>query len=67
MTLHRDSEPAVIWVAFLAMLVWETMPTKFRHNGMHHCAFEYASFADLMSSYDRLKAGVEPALCVDMA
>src|SRR5215813_3905039 len=39
---------------------------KIRHNGMHHCAFEYASFADLMSSYDRLrKAGVEPAFCVD--
>jgi catechol-2,3-dioxygenase len=39
---------------------------KIRHNGMHHCAFEYASFADLVSSYDRLrKAGVEPALCVD--
>jgi hypothetical protein len=39
---------------------------KIRHNGMHHCAFEYASFADLMSSYDRLrKAGVEPAFCLD--
>ena len=33
---------------------------------MHHCAFEYASFADLMSSYDRWrKAGVEPAFCLD--
>ena len=33
---------------------------------MHHCAFEYASFADLMSSYDRLrKADVQPAFCVD--
>ena len=36
------------------------------HNGMHHCAFEYASFDDLMVSFDRLrKAGVEPAFCLD--
>ena len=33
---------------------------------MHHCAFEYDSFADLMSSFDRLrKAGLEPAFCLD--
>jgi hypothetical protein len=39
---------------------------KVRHNGMHHCAFEYASFADLMSSFDRLRAaGVLPAFCLD--
>jgi hypothetical protein len=39
---------------------------KIRHNGMHHFAFEYASFADLMSSCDRLrKAGGEPAFCLD--
>lgn len=39
---------------------------KNRHNGMHHCAFEYGSFADLMTSFDRLpKAGVEPAFCLD--
>jgi hypothetical protein len=39
---------------------------KIQHNGMHHCAFEYDSFADLMSSFDRLRtAGVEPAFCLD--
>jgi hypothetical protein len=39
---------------------------KIRHNGMHHCAFEYDSFADLMSSFDRMrKASVEPAFCLD--
>jgi catechol 2,3-dioxygenase len=39
---------------------------KIRRNGMRHCSFEFASFADLMSSYDRLrKAGVQPAFCVD--
>ena len=53
-------------IAFLAMPGLADDPDKIRHNGMHHCAFEYASFADLMSSYDRLrKAGVEPAFCLD--
>ena len=33
---------------------------------MHHSAFEYASFGDLMSSYDRLKGeGISPAFCLD--
>ena len=33
---------------------------------MHHCAFEYDSFEDLMASFDRLrKAGIEPAFCLD--
>ena len=45
---------------------WGTMREKIKHNGMHHCAFEYDSFADLMSSFDRMrKAGVEPAFCLD--
>ncbi len=53
-------------IAFLAVPGLGDDADKIRHNGMHHCAFEYASFADLMSSYDRLrKAGVEPAFCVD--
>jgi catechol-2,3-dioxygenase len=33
---------------------------------MHHSAFEYSSFAELNSSYLRLKeAGITPALCLD--
>ena len=33
---------------------------------MHHSAFEYDTFDDLMSTFDRLrKAGVEPAFCLD--
>ena len=41
-------------------------PDKVRHNGMHHCAFEYRNFADLMSTFDRLRqAGVDPAFCLD--
>ena len=39
---------------------------KVNCNGMHHCAFEYESFEDLMESFDRLrKASVEPAFCLD--
>jgi catechol 2,3-dioxygenase-like lactoylglutathione lyase family enzyme len=41
-------------IAFLAVPGLTDDVDKIRHNGMHHCAFEYGSFADLMSSYDRL-------------
>jgi len=41
-------------------------PEKDTHTGMHHSAFEYASFDDLNASYERLKAaGITPALCLD--
>jgi len=53
-------------IAFLAVPGLGDDAEKMRHNGMHHCAFEYDSFADLMSSFDRLrKAGLEPAFCLD--
>ena len=53
-------------VAFLSVPGLADDPEKTRHNGMHHSAFEYASFADLMSSYDRLKGeGILPAFCLD--
>jgi len=53
-------------IAFLAVPGLEDDAQKIRHNGMHHCAFEYDSFADLMASFDRLrKAGVLPAFCLD--
>ena len=53
-------------IAFLAVPGLADDADKIRHNGMHHCAFEYSSFADLMSSFDRLrKAGLEPAFCLD--
>ncbi len=53
-------------IAFLAVPGLSDDPQKISHNGMHHCAFEYESFADLMESYDRLrKAGVEPAFTLD--
>lgn len=53
-------------VAFLAVPGLADDADKVRHNGVHHMAFEYETFADLMSSFDRMrKAGVEPAFCLD--
>jgi catechol-2,3-dioxygenase len=53
-------------IAFLAVPGLSDDAQKVNHNGMHHCAFEYDTFADLMSTFDRLrKAGVEPAFCLD--
>ena len=53
-------------IAFLAVPGLSDDADKVRHNGMHHCAFEYDSFADLMASFDRLRqARVEPAFCLD--
>ena len=54
-------------LGFLAVPGLSNDAEKIQHNGMHHCAFEYDSFADLMASFDRLhKAGVEPAFCPAM-
>lgn len=53
-------------IAFLAVPGLSDDADKVRHNGMHHCAFEYGSFAELMSAYDRLRqSGVEPAFSLD--
>ena len=53
-------------VAFLSVPGLSDDADKIRHNGMHHLAFEYDGFADLMSSYDRMrKGGVGPAFCLD--
>jgi catechol 2,3-dioxygenase len=53
-------------IAFLAVPGLSDDTQKISHNGMHHCAFEYDGFEDLMGSFDRLrKAGVEPAFCLD--
>ena len=53
-------------VAFLSVPGLSDDPDKIRHNGMHHSAFEYANFGDLMESYARMKAaGVVPAFALD--
>jgi catechol 2,3-dioxygenase len=53
-------------LAFLSVPGLRDDPEKTPHNGMHHSAYEYASFADLISSYERLRdAGVQPKFCLD--
>jgi catechol 2,3-dioxygenase len=53
-------------IAFLSVPGLGDDDKKINHNGMHHCAFEYDTFADLMASYDRMrKDGVEPAFCLE--
>ena len=53
-------------LAFLAVPGISEDPDRVRHSGLHHTAFEYAGFDDLMSSYARLReAGLDPAFCLD--
>ena len=53
-------------IAFLAVPGLCDDAEKVSHNGMHHCAFEYDSFADLMVSFDRLRQhGIAPAFSLD--
>jgi catechol 2,3-dioxygenase len=41
-------------------------PAKTEHAGLHHMAFEYPTFDDLMRAFDRLRAnGIMPAFCLD--
>src|ERR1700734_1395493 len=49
-------------VAFLAVPGLSDDPQKTNHNGMHHLAFEYTSFSDLITSHKRLSdEGVSPS------
>jgi catechol-2,3-dioxygenase len=53
-------------IAMLAVPGLSDDPEKNTHTGLHHTAFEYESFEDLMSSYERLKGlGIEPQACLD--
>lgn len=53
-------------IAFLSVPALTDDPDKLQHNGMHHSAFEYAGFDDLMSSYARMRdEGIHPAFCLD--
>jgi len=53
-------------IALLAVPGLHDDPQKFVHTGLHHTAFEYGSFTDLMSSYARLKkSGIEPQFCLN--
>jgi catechol 2,3-dioxygenase len=53
-------------VALLAVPGLSDDAQKVNHNGLHHLAFEYGSFDDLMSSYKRLAdEGITPSFCLD--
>jgi catechol 2,3-dioxygenase len=53
-------------IALLAFPNFVDDPEKETRTGMHHSAFEHASFEDLNASYLHLKeAGITPALCLD--
>jgi catechol-2,3-dioxygenase len=53
-------------IALLAFPNFVDDPEKETHTGMHHSAFEYATFDELNGSYLRLQGvGVTPALCLD--
>jgi catechol 2,3-dioxygenase len=53
-------------IALLAFPNFVEDPEKDTRAGMHHSAFEYDSFDELNSTYQRLKeAGITPALCLD--
>ncbi len=53
-------------IAFLASKQIDDDSNRRYHCGLHHSAFEYASFDDLMVSWKRLdEAGIKPAFSLD--
>jgi catechol-2,3-dioxygenase len=53
-------------IALLAFPGFVDDPEKETRTGMHHSAFEYASFEDLNSTYLRLRdEGIAPDVCLD--
>ena len=53
-------------VALLAFPNFVDDAEKETRTGMHHSAFEYAGFDELMSTYVRLREeGIAPAICLD--
>jgi catechol-2,3-dioxygenase len=52
--------------ALLAFPGLEDDPARNDHVGMHHSAYEFASFGELIDAYARLRGeGIEPAFCLD--
>ncbi len=53
-------------IAFLSVPGLAEDPDKTGHTGMHHSAFEYDSFGDLIASYRRMQGlGILPAFSLD--
>jgi catechol 2,3-dioxygenase len=55
-------------IAFLSAPGVRDDPDKHSHNAMHHSAFEYRGFDELMASYGRLRdEGITPSFSLDHA
>jgi catechol 2,3-dioxygenase len=53
-------------VALLTSPKMSDDPDKLLHTGMHHLAFEYANFNDLLDTYSRLRElGIKPHMSLD--
>ncbi|WP_238364542.1 VOC family protein [Mesobacterium pallidum] len=53
-------------LAFLQTPKISDDPGKLEHAGLHHTAFEFPSFEDLMANYSRLAdGGIVPHICLD--
>jgi catechol 2,3-dioxygenase-like lactoylglutathione lyase family enzyme len=53
-------------IAFLALPGMSEDDAKVAHAGLHHTAFEYAAFDDLMASFARLRGvGITPDVCLN--
>jgi catechol 2,3-dioxygenase len=53
-------------IALLSFPGFVDDPDRETRTGMHHSAFEYDGFADLNSSYLRLReVGIDPDICID--
>ena len=53
-------------IALLSFPGFTDDPEKDTRTGLHHSAFEYASFEELNASFLRLRGeGIEPDLCID--
>jgi catechol 2,3-dioxygenase len=64
--LSNSNDEANHRIALLAFPNFVDDPEKDTRTGMHHSAFEFASFDELNATYLRLKgAGIVPALCLD--
>lgn len=53
-------------LALLSVPVLVDDPVRERHAGMHHTAYEFATFADLMDTFARLREiDILPSFCLD--
>jgi catechol 2,3-dioxygenase len=62
-TSNDDAHHRVVFITLNGM---HNDPEKVPHTGLHHTAFDYASLADLIATFDRLRGeGILPHMSVD--